>query len=150
MAPISSRSTCSAVCPLSTAERGAQPAHAVEHQFAVARTHAYQQFLDFRQGLECGIGELVEHGRTDQFDFRVRGGCRQHQVEPGKQQAADIAIAVAEFADRFLQQRFVAVEPARQCIGICLLYTSDAADERSSVDLGGRRIIKKKNYARVQ
>src|SRR5678815_5261613 len=25
---------------------------------------------------------------------------------------------------------------------ICLLYTSDAADERSSVDLGGRRIIK--------
>ena len=25
----------------------------------------------------------------------------------------------------------------------CLLYTSDAADERSSVDLGGRRIIKK-------
>ena len=33
----------------------------------------------------------------------------------------------------------------------CLLYTSDAADERSSVDLGGRRIIKKKkqtNYHR--
>ena len=28
--------------------------------------------------------------------------------------------------------------------GVCLLYTSDAADERSSVDLGGRRIIKKK------
>ena len=29
-------------------------------------------------------------------------------------------------------------------LGCCLLYTSDAADERSSVDLGGRRIIKKK------
>ena len=28
----------------------------------------------------------------------------------------------------------------------CLLYTSDAADERSSVDLGGRRIIKKKQH----
>ena len=28
----------------------------------------------------------------------------------------------------------------------CLLYTSDAADERSSVDLGGRRIITKKKY----
>ena len=27
----------------------------------------------------------------------------------------------------------------------CLLYTSDAADEEDSVDLGGRRIIKKKN-----
>ena len=41
----------------------------------------------------------------------------------------------------------------------CLLYTSDAADERSSVDLGGRRIIKKKkecyivekiNYIQIQ
>ena len=30
----------------------------------------------------------------------------------------------------------------------CLLYTSDAADERSSVDLGGRRIIKKKKLLR--
>ena len=27
---------------------------------------------------------------------------------------------------------------------ICLLYTSDAADEEDSVDFGGRRIIKKK------
>ena len=30
------------------------------------------------------------------------------------------------------------------CFNTCLLYTSDAADERSSVDLGGCRIIKKK------
>ena len=32
---------------------------------------------------------------------------------------------------------------------VCLLYTSDAADERSSVDLGGRRIIKKKKKNNV-
>ena len=31
----------------------------------------------------------------------------------------------------------------------CLLYTSDAADERSSVDLGGRRIIKKKKSKNI-
>ena len=31
----------------------------------------------------------------------------------------------------------------------CLLYTSDAADERSSVDLGGRRIIKKKKSIEI-
>ena len=37
--------------------------------------------------------------------------------------------------------RVVAADVVRHC----LLYTSDAADERSSVDLGGRRIIKKKN-----
>ena len=33
--------------------------------------------------------------------------------------------------------------------GACLLYTSDAADERSSVDLGGRRIIKKKKQHKL-
>ena len=32
----------------------------------------------------------------------------------------------------------------------CLLYTSDAADERSSVDLGGRRIIKKKKKKEIR
>ena len=33
-------------------------------------------------------------------------------------------------------------------ISDCLLYTSDAAAERSSVDLGGRRIIKTKKNKR--
>ena len=32
---------------------------------------------------------------------------------------------------------------------LCLLYTSDAADERSSVDLGGRRIIKQTIYTLI-
>src|SRR5664279_3219496 len=32
---------------------------------------------------------------------------------------------------------------ARGLLSVCLLYTSDAADEEDSVDLGGRRIIKK-------
>ena len=44
--------------------------------------------------------------------------------------------------------RPLASDPSRPPYGFesqgCLLYTSDAADERSSVDLGGRRIIKKK------
>ena len=33
---------------------------------------------------------------------------------------------------------------------IWLLYTSDAADERSSGDFGGRRIIKKKNRCDIE
>ena len=33
---------------------------------------------------------------------------------------------------------------------LCLLYTSDAADERSSVDLGGRRILKKNNKKKIR
>ena len=43
------------------------------------------------------------------------------------------------FANRSFARSLKALQKA------CLLYTSDAADERSSVDLGGRRIIKKKN-----
>ena len=31
-------------------------------------------------------------------------------------------------------------------VGVCLLYTSDAADDLLCVDLGGRRIIKKKKH----
>src|SRR5665648_1114952 len=34
--------------------------------------------------------------------------------------------------------------PSLKILYSCLLYTSDAADEEDSVDLGGRRIIKKK------
>ena len=33
---------------------------------------------------------------------------------------------------------------------LCLLYTSDAADDLICVDLGGRRIIKKKNEQQIQ
>ena len=36
-----------------------------------------------------------------------------------------------------------------QSASSCLLYTSDAADERSSVDLGGRRIIQKKDITQL-
>ena len=46
-------------------------------------------------------------------------------------------VVKGEKLNYFPQQVFGAVY-------FCLLYTSDAADERSSVDLGGRRIIKKK------
>ena len=52
-----------------------------------------------------------------------------------------------------IQEQVMAIDPSNAVTvrnlafvleRICLLYTSDAADERSSVDLGGRRIIKKK------
>ena len=50
----------------------------------------------------------------------------------------------ADYVPRYLLQ----MQPEQKhavVVDTCLLYTSDAADERSSVDLGGRRIIKKKN-----
>src|SRR5678815_176974 len=46
---------------------------------------------------------------------------------------------VAHLADRL--RRRLHTQTIRMQYVLCLLYTSDAADERSSVDLGGRRII---------
>src|SRR5678815_3814626 len=45
---------------------------------------------------------------------------------------------------RVCKRRGLKVNVDKSKVMVCLLYTSDAADERSSVDLGGRRIIKKK------
>ena len=44
----------------------------------------------------------------------------------------------------------MAIDPRIEELYACLLYTSDAADERSSVDLGGRRIIKKKTHTKYR
>ena len=54
----------------------------------------------------------------------------------------DADVVLAQLGRLFSGQCGRPVGEQRQ---VCLLYTSDAADERSSVDLGGRRIIKKKN-----
>ena len=63
----------------------------------------------------------------------------------------DLDTAGAPFAvGRDLKEESVSIPLPIAIYGkscLCLLYTSDAADERSSVDLGGRRIIKKKNHA---
>ena len=60
-----------------------------------------------------------------------------------QQQMNDIKMMM----DNDLQQKKLKISSQAtqiQQLFACLLYTSDAADERSSVDLGGRRIIKKK------
>ena len=52
--------------------------------------------------------------------------------------------------DTFLKNHEISLSETSKTLTVsglkepCLLYTSDAADERSSVDLGGRRIFKKK------
>ena len=56
----------------------------------------------------------------------------------------DVAVEFVEVLGERLPRPVDAVLERGQRHAFCLLYTSDAADERSSVDLGGRRIIKKK------
>ena len=81
---------------------------------------------------EDGIRDLVRSRGLG--DVYKRQGVQRPRAEAALQEGvAELCLArrrVGEVAERAID---------------CLLYTSDAADERSSVDLGGRRIIKKKN-----
>ena len=81
---------------------------------------------------EDGIRDLV----------RSRGLGDVYKRQP---RASDLEIGGKQVSYRVLATGFGSGREMGAGIGTCLLYTSDAADERSSVDLGGRRIIKKKN-----
>src|SRR5678815_5004749 len=66
------------------------------------------------------------------------------RITPNKGMAAGIHMNVKTDQDTISVHLGPSWYLENQDVKICLLYTSDAADERSSVDLGGRRIIKKK------
>ena len=78
---------------------------------------------------EDGIRDLVRsRGLGDVY--KRQGVSRRHLFETVERPAlASLPVQDYEFAEWRLAR-------------VCLLYTSDAADERSRVDLGGRRIIK--------
>ena len=80
---------------------------------------------------EDGIRDLVRsRGLGDVYKRQLIG----RMPTPGR----------AEVVREELVTRVVGIGVGNGVSQSCLLYTSDAADERSSVDLGGRRIIKKK------
>ena len=86
----------------------------------------------------------AEDGIRDLVRSRGLGDVYKRQDRERASREADV-IVQAEIAKRRIEIDAEAeAERTRLVARGCLLYTSDAADERSSVDLGGRRIIKKK------
>ena len=82
----------------------------------------------------------AEDGIRDLVRSRGLGDVYKRQAQHGHPCGSIKVLAlITETANAVLSGSSFTTPPA------CLLYTSDAADERSSVDLGGRRIIKKKN-----
>mgnify|MGYP003381600051 CR=1 FL=1 len=86
------------------------------------------------------------------FFFQAEDGIRDLVRSRGlgdvyKRQALAVQLAVRDgrFREQASGTTFDQVHGWADLALTCLLYTSDAADERSSVALGGRRIIKKKN-----
>ena len=85
------------------------------------------------------------------FFFQAEDGIRDLVRSRGlgdvyKRQPYEAAMLVDGFCRKAGTRADVSVEVYAAESGPmgCLLYTSDAADERSSVDLGGRRFIQKK------
>ena len=77
-----------------------------------------------------GLGDVYKRQRSK--SPRKKNGRYGRKIE----KAEAVSKALIAISCQLLRHSYI--------IYACLLYTSDAADERSSVDLGGRRIIKKK------
>ena len=95
----------------------------------------------------CVVGVFVyqaEDGIRDLVRSRGLGDVYKRQ-SPGRSLRGERGLKQI----RYLPHQQTRGRSLRGERGFCLLYTSDAADERSSVDLGGRRIIKKKNTAHI-
>ena len=107
-------------------------------------------FLCFQA--EDGIRDLVRSRGLGDVYKRQRVGCARANAALLTAAFSAVRRSPGHFATT-VPPRFSCIwcetRPATGALRIrvpdkgCLLYTSDAADERSSVDLGGRRIIKK-------
>eukprot|EP00656_Telonema_subtile_P023234 TRINITY_DN24608_c0_g1_i1.p1 TRINITY_DN24608_c0_g1~~TRINITY_DN24608_c0_g1_i1.p1 ORF type:complete len:112 (-),score=15.38 TRINITY_DN24608_c0_g1_i1:1-336(-) len=77
----------------------------------------------------------------------------QLQESDKKEWVSRCPAGVFDYEETSGQVRVVAPEKCIFCMECqsmdCLLYTSDAADEEDSVDLGGGRIVKKKKKKKV-
>ena len=87
----------------------------------------------------CVFFFQAEDGIRDAQESRGLGDVYKRQLRTREEDAAR-AVAGLPGAVRLRLLRALPGEPLRAC----LLYTSDAADDLLCVDLGGRRIIKKK------
>src|SRR5678816_3317379 len=101
-------------------------------------TSKYLQFdlLTISDGLSQGMITCMLQDHFGFMWFGTKAGLNRYDGYNFVVYRHDAADSTS-LADNFIQSLF---EDSEGRLWICLLYTSDAADERSSVDLGGRRI----------
>ena len=100
-----------------------------------------------------GVIRCIEAGAEDYLNKPFNPTLLQARLNAGLQRKRwhdreEAYRRELERNERFIRNtfgRYLSDEIVDALLETCLLYTSDAADERSSVDLGGRRIIKKNN-----
>ena len=122
----------------------------------------YKGRLEITDGSRAAMTYLNDHVPSDEpglilLDLKLQGERGVDVLKRLKQDArlAPIPVVILTSSDDAMDVRACyqagangyVVKPGQfdDLVSLsCLLYTSDAADERSSVDLGGRRIITKK------
>eukprot|EP00658_Telonema_sp_P-2_P083254 TRINITY_DN8967_c0_g1_i1.p1 TRINITY_DN8967_c0_g1~~TRINITY_DN8967_c0_g1_i1.p1 ORF type:complete len:363 (+),score=68.25 TRINITY_DN8967_c0_g1_i1:801-1889(+) len=108
-----------------------------------------QAMEELNQRIDKNHDGLLDAGEFGHWLVRcwdVVEASRTHQPETDTTRKEGLEEELDENQAR--QEQAAAMDHARVTFNqmdVCLLYTSDAADEEDSVDLGGRRIIKKKN-----
>ena len=95
---------------------------------------------DFQLPGEDG-GDGVRWHVNDSRRIHVYERCSQFSI---LQQLPSAYMWASPMPQRALDQFHLVLKKCPAQRQVCLLYTSDAADEEDSVDLGGRRMIKKK------
>ena len=90
-----------------------------------------------------GEGRGLKQARHGEFD-RSRAVAPLYGEGRGLKPRRDVTRgAEAGVAPLYGEGRGLKLKGGHVCVSPCLLYPSDAADQRSRVDLGGRRIINK-------
>src|SRR5678815_6027747 len=104
-----------------------------------ARVGTYQILMELQgfQSVRAQVTLLA--GQTANIPVQMQPATLQENVTVTAE-APLVNVTQTSPAGNIDPQQFSEL-PAEGRNWICLLYTSDAADERSSVDLGGRRII---------
>ena len=91
-----------------------------------------------------GLGDVYKRQQYLVMTFIEGMNLAEMLAVRGKQSPADVMMWLGQVCDALTYLHSQNPPIIHRDIKTCLLYTSDAADERSSVDLGGRRILKKK------
>src|SRR5450756_1201746 len=115
----------------------------------VAASLAAAAYTERSSYCETACHEMGSYGRSWQKSAHKDSACVKCHIKPGALEFVEAkGSALREVYVHFTGQVKAPIAVTEHIPNTCLLYTSDAADDLLCVDLGGRRIIKKKKKSK--
>eukprot|EP00658_Telonema_sp_P-2_P078417 TRINITY_DN7339_c0_g1_i1.p1 TRINITY_DN7339_c0_g1~~TRINITY_DN7339_c0_g1_i1.p1 ORF type:complete len:233 (+),score=65.79 TRINITY_DN7339_c0_g1_i1:197-895(+) len=109
----------------------------------------YRNFKPLHEYHQCPVAPGHVPLKEKTGDLKQKVEAKLAQARTAEEAAAENMVAMASALCNSLQA-CCKLKTLPALSENCLLYTSDAADEEDSVDLGGRRIIKKKKKRKIR